>query len=122
MSRRRGTWKETGAARTDVAAGELTDSGGLSPKTGAVPGSLQLEWRRCGKPTCRCAGGSPHGPYAYRYWYEAGRRQKCYVPAARVAEVRVAVSRWRDLHPRLWSERRALAELRRLAEEVEAWT
>ena len=86
-----------------------------------IPALLPL-WTRCGKPTCRCAGGSPHGPYAYRYWYEAGRRRKCYVPAARVAEVRAAVSRWRDLHPRLWSERRALAELRRLAEEVDAWT
>jgi hypothetical protein len=26
-------------------------------------GSLQREWRRCGKPTCRCTSGMLHGPY-----------------------------------------------------------
>jgi hypothetical protein len=24
--------------------------------------SLQREWRGCGKPSCRCAGGILHGP------------------------------------------------------------
>src|SRR5262249_42774341 len=31
-------------------------------------GSLQREWRRCGKPTCRCASGMLHGPYWYLRW------------------------------------------------------
>jgi hypothetical protein len=26
-------------------------------------GSLQREWRRCGRPTCRCTSGMLHGPY-----------------------------------------------------------
>jgi uncharacterized protein DUF6788 len=35
-------------------------------------GSLQREWRRCGKPTCRCAGGMLHGPYWYLRWRDRG--------------------------------------------------
>ena len=93
-------------------------SGVLSPKTEPLPGSLQLEWRRCGKPRCRCARGEPHGPYAVRYWYEAGRRRKEYVPLARVADVAAGIALWRVLYPPVWSTRRLLAELRRLGKEV----
>ena len=93
-------------------------TGGVSPKIAPLPGSLQLEWRRCGKPGCRCAGGDPHGPYWYRYWYEAGRRHKAYVSRDRVAEVAASIARWQELHPPLWSTRQLLAELRRLEKEV----
>ena len=92
--------------------------GDLSPKTGALPGSLQLEWRRCGKPGCRCARGDLHGPYFYRYWYEAGRRRKAYVPRDRVAEVAAGLVRWQELHPPVWAIRQRLAELRRIEKEV----
>ena len=30
-----------------------------------LSGSLTEQARRCGKPGCRCAGGEPHGPYAF---------------------------------------------------------
>jgi hypothetical protein len=30
------------------------------------PGSLQREWRRCSRPTCRCGSGRLHGPGTYR--------------------------------------------------------
>ena len=30
-----------------------------------LSGSLTEQTRRCGKPGCRCAGGEPHGPYAF---------------------------------------------------------
>ena len=92
--------------------------GGLSPKTAPLPGSLQPEWKRCGKPGCRCARGELHGPYFYRYWYEAGRRHKAYVPRDRVAEVAAGLVRWQELHPRVWSIRQRLAELRRIEKEV----
>ena len=92
--------------------------GGSSPKTGPLPGSLRLEWRRCGKPSCRCARGERHGPYAYRYWSEGGRRRKRYVPRAQVAAVLAGLARWRALHPPAWAMRQELATLRRLEKEV----
>ncbi len=92
--------------------------GGLSPKTEALPGSLQVEWRRCGKAGCRCARGERHGPYVYRYWYEGGRRHKAYVPRARVRAVAAALARWREMHPPLWSTRQELVGLNRLGKEV----
>ena len=92
--------------------------GGLSPKTAALPGSLQVERRRCGKPGCRCARGERHGPYFYRVWYEGGRRRKRYVPRAGVPAVAAGIARWRELHPPLWSARRELAELDRLGKEI----
>ncbi len=39
-----------------------TFSGGSLPKTGPLPGSLQPEWKRCGKAGCRCARCELHGP------------------------------------------------------------
>src|SRR5690349_7759964 len=98
------------------------DFGGLSPKTEPLPGSLQVEWRRCGKPNCRCAQGERHGPYLVRYWYEDGARHKRYVPLTRLAEVQAGLARWRALHPPAWSARRELAALRRLLKEVDGWT
>ena len=54
---------------TATEKGQQMNSGGLLPKTG----SLQPEWRRCGKPRCRCASGPLHGPYWYLRWREGGR-------------------------------------------------
>jgi hypothetical protein len=31
-------------------------------------GCYRLELVKCGKPACRCATGSLHGPYWYQYW------------------------------------------------------
>ena len=92
--------------------------GGVSPKTAPLPGSLQPEWKRCGKPGCRCARGERHGPYFYRYWYEGGRRRRAYVPRTRVPAVAAGIARWRELHPPAWSARQELAELRRLGKEI----
>jgi hypothetical protein len=54
------------------------------PKT--LPGAVCAEWKKCGKPTCRCARGKLHGPYYYRYWREGGRLRKAYVPRREVGE------------------------------------
>lgn len=96
----------------------MDQSSGLFPKTTPLPGSLHLEWRRCGKLTCRCALGSTHGPYAYRYWYEDGQRRKAYVPRDCVEEVAAGITAWRRLHPPAWTMRQHLADLRRLEVEV----
>jgi hypothetical protein len=82
-------------------------------------GSLQREWRHCGKPTCRCAGGMLHGPYWYLRWRDRGKQRRRYVPSERVDATRTAIEQRRRQRPSAWSLRQALAELRQLAKEVE---
>ena len=64
----------------------VTESANTLPKT--LPGAVCTEWKKCGKPSCRCAHGKLHGPYYYRYWREGGRLRKAYVPRSIVGEVR----------------------------------
>jgi hypothetical protein len=58
-----------------------------------LTGSLVEQTRRCGKPSCRCAQGPPHGPYAYFTPKPSGRGRAKYVPAALVAAVRARLAR-----------------------------
>jgi hypothetical protein len=62
----------------------------LAERLGSVEevlaGTLTEQARRCGKAGCRCAGGEPHGPYAYFTARRQGRGRARYVPAE-VAEV-----------------------------------
>src|SRR6266567_4396140 len=69
------------------------NSGGLLPKTG----SLQAEWRRCGK---------------------GGRQRRRYVPGEQVNAMRAAIAQRRRLRPPAWSLRQELAELRQLAQDI----
>jgi hypothetical protein len=61
-----------------------------------LPGSVHIEYKRCGKATCRCANGSEHlhGPYFYRHVWENGRQRKEYVPVASVKEVTQSCARF----------------------------
>jgi len=68
------------ARRTD-----LVDQ--LPSVEGALRGSLQRQFRRCGKPGCRCAHGDPHGPYVYLAVHNEVRKGMVYVPADAVLEV-----------------------------------
>src|SRR5437762_14388145 len=47
-----------------------------------LSGSLTGQTRRCGKAGCRCAGGEPHGPYAFFAPKTAARGRLRYVPAS----------------------------------------
>ena len=59
-------------------------------------GALIAEYKRCGKPNCRCARGELHGPYYYRRWRDGDRRQrKEYVARERVPEVQLALAQAR---------------------------
>ena len=49
------------------------------------------QMRRCGKDSCRCSRGDPHGPYAY-FAPRRGRGMR-YVPTALVATVRACLRR-----------------------------
>lgn len=42
--------------------------------------TYQLQYRKCGKPTCRtCREGQGHGPYWYAYWHEGSRLRSGYI-------------------------------------------
>jgi len=41
--------------------------------------SYRLESIRCGKKSCKCAEGTPHGPYWYAYWTEKGKSRSQYI-------------------------------------------
>lgn len=60
-----------------------------------LPGSLSETRRRCGKPTCHCAGGEGH-PSWYLTFMVAGRKRVERIPAAWVAEVQRRVERGRE--------------------------
>ncbi len=61
------------------------------PKIAVLAGSLHLEWKRCGRPNCRCQAGRLHGPYYARHWREHGRQQKAYVRAENVVATLLAI-------------------------------
>lgn len=44
-------------------------------------GAICAQWKRCGRPNCRCASGQLHGPYYYRFYREGGRLRKEYLSA-----------------------------------------
>jgi len=85
----------------------------------SLPGVLRAEGVRCGKPTCRCATGERHGPYLYRRWREDGRQLRAYVGPGEAAYAREATQLWRWLHPPAYRLRQELADLRRLALDLE---
>ena len=73
----------------------ITKQAQTLPKT--LPGAVCAQYVRCGKSTCRCAGGTFHGPYFYRFWREDGRLRKAYVKPADLAAVRAACEAEREL-------------------------
>ena len=106
----------------DAIGGPLNDSCQRRPEVEPLPGSLHAEWRTCGKPTCRCGRGDPHGPYWSRRWREGGRQRRRYVRPAELERVRAGLAEWRRLHPPARSARDGLAALRWLQEHYpEDW-
>lgn len=75
-------------------------------------GSLHLEFKKCGRPNCRCGGGLLHGPYVYRHRREGGRQKKEYVPIRRLSEVALEMERQRAEAERPAEVRRVLKELK----------
>jgi len=74
-------------------------------------GTLTTFRRRCGKPTCRCAGGDPHESPALVYTVE-GRTKTMTLSAEDVAEVAAAIARYEAARAEL--EDAAAAGLARL--------
>jgi hypothetical protein len=66
-----------------------------------VRGSVVVHRRRCGKPTCRCAGGEALHESTVLSYSEQGRTRFVMLPAAQVAAVRAAVERYRTAAAKL---------------------
>ena len=62
----------------------------------ALPGSLSLSHRRCGKPTCRCASGEGHPLWSLTFMVD-GKKRVERVPDDWVEEVRRQVEAGREL-------------------------
>ncbi len=75
-----------------------------------VKGSVYELRRKCGKPTCGCARGAPHGTVVLS-WSEAGRTRLQPLPASRRGDLRAAVRRYQRV-------RRARARLVKLHAEM----
>jgi hypothetical protein len=82
-----------------------------------LPGSLITLRRKCGKPTCRCATGSPHETPALSYSV-GGRTKMLTLSADEVPAVAAAVARYRKAIKALEAE--AQGELAELVARVEA--
>jgi Family of unknown function (DUF6788) len=100
-------------------SGRTPQNGRLLPKTEPLRGSLHAELKRCGKPTCHCVRGVPHGPYWSLRWREGGHQLRRYVRPGDVAHVQANLDQWRQLHPPVRAIRARLSELRRLLRELD---
>lgn len=54
-----------------------------------VAGTVHVQRRACGRPTCRCGRGEEHVG-VYLFWREGGRLRKRYLKAHEVEAVRAA--------------------------------
>ncbi len=61
-----------------------------------LPGSVCVQWKRCGRSGCKCMTGALHGPYYYRFWREDGRLCKAYVKRSDVQVIRAACAAERE--------------------------
>lgn len=60
-----------------------------------LPGSLSLQYHRCGRSNCHCAEGEGHPKWSLTYMAD-GRKHVLYIPAHLVEEVRRKVEAGRE--------------------------
>ena len=68
----------------------------------ALPGSLALTHRKCGKPNCRCAKGDKHPLWSLTFMDQGNKRVER-IPEEWVDEVRRQVQQGRDFR-QAWAE------------------
>jgi hypothetical protein len=66
------------------------------PKLEPLPGAVCIQWKRCGKPNCKCAKGELHGAYDYHFFYVDGKLHKKYVKKAEAVSMKLAVETYRQ--------------------------
>jgi hypothetical protein len=61
--------------------------------------TYQLQYRKCGKPTCStCKSGVGHGPYWYAYWRDGARLRSGYIGKIQPSAVSIAESAHAEAH------------------------
>lgn len=85
-----------------------------------LPGCVIAQYKRCGKPTCRCAGpaGRLHGPYFCHYWRAGGRVHKRYVPRADAPRVTALCDRYRARRVSQRATRRLVRDFAHLSDQL----
>jgi len=71
----------------------------LLPKT--PNGSIHLQWKRCGRKTCRCTSGLLHGPYLAFCWRERGQQRKRYICMSHMAKALLELQEQHVERPRM---------------------
>ena len=72
---------------------------------GIAPGAVCRQWKKCGKPGCKCARGELHGPYYYRFYWCGGRMVKYYVRKADLAQTLKDCAGWHTLQAQIRENR-----------------
>jgi hypothetical protein len=105
-------WQEVAATFDALGRAQVEEPKAAESLPKRAIGSVHLEFKKCGRPNCRCGRGLPHGPYVYRHWREGGRQRKEYVQMNRLAKVLLEMKRQRAERARPAEVRRILKELR----------
>lgn len=91
------------------------------PRKQALNGAICAQFKRCGKPGCKCSRGELHGPYFYRFIWHRGRMVKVYIRLANVEEARAACARHRQAQEKRRASMRdftkAMATMRQMLKE-----
>ena len=72
------------------------------------PGSLHLEWKKCGRAPCRCTDGFLHGPYIYLHRRDGPKQRKAYVAMRNLAQLLEELEKLKASLPRPSLMRKAL--------------
>ena len=65
-----------------------------------VRGTLQIRWKVCGSPNCKCIQGQKH-PALYLISSKDGCRKQLYIPKRWEGKVREWVKQYKDMQERL---------------------
>jgi hypothetical protein len=64
----------------------------------SLPGSVISEFKKCGKPNCKCQRGDLHGPYYYRFYRVEGKLRREYVRKERLRAVQSQIQEFRTFN------------------------
>ena len=73
--------------------------------------AICIQYRKCGKPGCRCNAGALHGPYFFYFYREDGKLKKSYIRKAEAKALWEHYSRWRQIQKQRAADRREFTEL-----------
>lgn len=71
------------------------------------------QYKKCGKPKCRCRRGELHGPYYFFFYRVDGRLRKLYIRKADAGDLWKSYSLARDIRKKRAADREQFRELGR---------